>query len=208
MARYRGPVEKLSRREGVDLMLKGERRFNGKSAIERRNYPPGEWSQRSRKLSPYGIQLREKQKAKRIYGVLERQFRRYFREAVRLPGVTGQNLFQLLECRLDNVVYRLGFASTRAQARQFVRHGHITVDGKKVTIPSFSVKIGQVVSVKESSRKMVPIEESFDRARRMGIPVWMQRDDDNMTGSLERLPTVEEIQLPVKEQLIVELYSR
>ena len=208
MARYRGATCKLERREGVDLMLKGERRLKGKCGIERRNYPPGEWGQRNRKMSPYGTQLREKQKAKRIYGVLERQFRKYYKKANAMPGVTGMNLLHLLECRLDNVVYRLGFASTRSQARQFVRHGHMTVNGKRVTIPSYNVKVGEEISIKESSREMVPFLESFDRARRSATPAWVVRDDDQMTGSLQRMPTVEEIQIPVKEQMIVELYSR
>jgi small subunit ribosomal protein S4 len=208
VARYRGATCKLERREGVDLMLKGERRLKGKCSIERRNYPPGEWGQRSRKMSPFGTQMREKQKAKRIYGVLERQFRRYFKMAASMPGVTGLNLLHILESRLDNVVYRLGFASTRSQARQFVRHGHITVNGKRVTIPSYYVKVGEEISVKEVSREMVPFVEAFDRARRMGLPPWMTRDDDRLVGGLSRLPSADEIQIPVKEQMIVELYSR
>jgi len=208
VARYRGATCKLERREGVDLMLKGERRLKGKCSIERRNYPPGEWGQRSRKMSPFGTQMREKQKAKRIYGVLERQFRRYFKMAAAMPGVTGLNLLHILESRLDNVVYRLGFASTRSQARQFVRHGHITVNGKRVTIPSYYVKVGEEISVKEVSREMVPFVEAFDRARRMGLPPWITRDDDRLIGGLSRLPSSDEIQIPVKEQMIVELYSR
>ncbi|HEQ60220.1 MAG TPA: 30S ribosomal protein S4 [Firmicutes bacterium] len=208
MARYRGPVCKLCRREGIKLMLKGQRCLTAKCAMERRAYPPGEWSQRGRKVSAYGIQLREKQKARRIYGILERQFRRHFREAAALRGVTGQSLIHILESRLDSVVYRLGFAASRIQARQLVRHGHIQVDGKRVTIPSYRVKVGQPVSVKSASREMVPIAEAFDAARRIGLPAWLERDEEQLTGRLTRLPSVEEVQLPVKEQFIVELYSR
>jgi len=208
VARYRGSVCKLCRREGIKLMLKGQRCFSAKCAMERRAYPPGEWGQRGRKMSAFGIQLREKQKARRVYGVLERQFRRHFREAAAMRGITGQNLLHILESRLDNVVFRLGFATSRNQARQLVRHGHIQVDGRRLTIPSCQVKIGQRVSVKNSSQEIVPIAEAFDLSRRSGLPAWIERDETQMAGQLVRLPTVEEIQLPVKEQFIVELYSR
>jgi len=208
VAKYTGPVCKLCRREGVKLMLKGERCLTPKCAVERRAYPPGEWGKRGRKMSSYGVQLREKQKARRIYGVLERQFRRHFREAVAIRGVTGQNLFHLLETRLDNVVYRLGFAASRTQSRQLVRHGHIQVNGKRVRIPSFRVKVGMKIGVKPASREMLPIAEAFDQSRRTGLPAWVQRDEEQMVGYLERLPSLEEIQLPVKESFIVELYSR
>lgn len=208
MARYRGPVCKLCRREGVKLMLKGQRCLTAKCAVERRDYPPGEYAQRGRKVSPFGQQLREKQKARRVFGVLERQFRRHFQQAVSSRGVTGQNLIRVLESRLDNVVYRMGFASSRPQSRQLIRHCHIQVDGKVVTIPSFQVKLGQQVSVAPDSRQLIPVAEAFDASRRVGLPAWINRDEEQMVGSLERWPTVEEVQLPVKEQLIVELYSR
>ncbi len=208
MARYRGAVCKLCRREGVKLMLKGQRCLTAKCAMERRPYPPGAWGQRGRKVSPFGIQLREKQKARRIYGVLERQFRRHFREAAAVRGVTGQNLVHILESRLDSIVYRLGFASSRSQARQLVRHGHIQVDGRRVSIPSFRVKVGQSISIKSGSREIVPVAEAFDASRRLGLPGWLERDETQMAGHLVRLPTVEEAGLPLKEQFIVELYSR
>jgi small subunit ribosomal protein S4 len=189
-------------------MLKGQRCLTAKCAMERRAYPPGEWGQRGRKMSSFGIQLREKQKARRIYGVLERQFRRHFREAAAMRGVTGQNLVHILETRLDSVVFRLGFASSRSQARQLTRHGHIQVEGKRVTIPSYRVKVGQTISLKAGSEEMVPIVEAFDASRRSGLPAWIERDEGQMTGHLMRLPTVEEAGLPLKEQFIVELYSR
>ena len=209
MARYTGPVCRLCRRERMKLFLKGDRCFKEKCAIEKRGYPPGQHGQRrGRRTLGYGLQLREKQKVKRIYGVLERQFRLYFKEADRRKGITGENLLVMLERRLDNVAYSLGFAASRAQARQLVRHGHIQVDGKKTTIPSYQVKPGQAVAVRENSRKNELIRASVDTARGRGVPDWMELDAENFTGRMVSLPTREDIKLPIQEQLIVELYSR
>ncbi len=209
MARYTGPVCRLCRREGMKLFLKGDRCFKEKCAIERRGYPPGQHGQRrGRRMQGYGIQLREKQKVKRIYGVLESQFRTYFKEADRRKGITGENLLVMLERRLDNVVFALGFASSRAQARQLVRHGHIQVDGRKTTIPSYQVRQDQTVSVKEKSRKNDFIRQSLDTVRGRGVPAWLELDADNYTGRVVALPTREDIKLPIEEQLIVELYSK
>lgn len=209
MARYTGPVCRLCRREGMKLFLKGDRCFKEKCAIERRGYPPGQHGQRrSRRMQGYGIQLREKQKVKRIYGVLESQFRTYFKEADRRKGITGENLLVMLERRLDNVVFSLGFASSRAQARQLVRHGHIEVDGRKTTIPSYQVRQDQVVSVREKSRKNDFIRQSLDTVRGRGVPAWLELDADNYTGRVVALPTRDDIKLPIEEQLIVELYSK
>ncbi len=193
----------------MKLFLKGDRCFKEKCAIERRSYPPGQHGQRrSRRSLGYGIQLREKQKVKRIYGVLEKQFRGYFKEAERGKGITGENLLVMLEKRLDNVVYNLGFASSRAQARQLIRHGHIRVSGKKTTIPSYQVSVGQEIAVKEKSRKNDFIRASVETARGRGIPGWLELDPDSFAGKVIALPTREEIKLPIDEQLIVELYSR
>jgi small subunit ribosomal protein S4 len=193
----------------MKLFLKGDRCFKEKCAIERRGYPPGQHGQRrGRRSMGYGPQLREKQKVKRIYGLLEKQFRNYFRDAERSRGVTGDNLLIGLERRLDNVVYSLGFASSRAQARQLVRHGHIQVDSKKTTIPSYQVKVGQQIGVKEGSRKNEFIRASVETARGRGIPSWLELDPDNFVGKAVSLPTREDIKLPIEEQLIVELYSR
>ena len=190
MARYTGPVCRLCRRERMKLFLKGDRCFKEKCAIERRGYPPGQHGQRrGRRSLGYGPQLREKQKVKRIYGILERQFRQYFVRAERQKGVTGDNLLIALERRLDNVVYSLGFASSRAQARQLVRHGHIEVDGRKTTIPSYQVKVRQQISVKESSRKNVFVRSSVETARGRGIPNWLELDPDNCVGRAASLPT-------------------
>lgn len=209
MARYRGPVCKLCRAEGLKLMLKGKKCLSAKCPVSRRNYPPGQHGQRrAGKQSDYGTQLREKQKAKRIYGVLERQFRRYFSESDRMRGITGENLLHTLERRLDNVIYRLGFASSRNQARQLVRHNHVKVNGRRVNIPSFLVKVGQVIEVKEPSRQIVPIQESIQLRRSTGLYPWLQRDENACNGKMLRLPTLDEIAIPVKEQLIVELYSK
>ena len=209
MARYNGPVCRLCRREGMKLFLKGERCYTEKCAIEKRNMPPGQHGKsRKAKMVGYGIQLREKQKVKRIYGVLERQFRLYFQEADRRKGITGENLLQLLERRLDNVVFMLGFATSRAQARQLVRHGHILVDGRKTTIPSFQVRAGQAIAVRESSRANVQIKSSVESASGRGVPDWLVLDADNFTGKVQALPSREDVKLPVQEQLIVELYSR
>ena len=209
MARYTGPVCRLCRRERMKLFLKGDRCFKEKCAIERRAYPPGQHGQRrGRRPQGYGPQLREKQKVKRIYGVLEAQFRNYFASAEGRKGITGENLLVMLERRLDSAVYNLGFASSRAQARQLVRHGHVEVNGRKVTIPSYQVAVGQDVSIREKSRKNDFIRASVETARGRGIPDWLELDADNFTGKVVGLPSREDIKLPVEEQLIVELYSR
>jgi len=209
VARYTGPVCRLCRREKMKLFLKGERCFKEKCAIERRGYPPGQHGQRrGRRSLNYGPQLREKQKVKRIYGILEQQFRKYFQEAERKKGITGENLLILLERRLDNVVYSLGFASSRAQARQLVRHGHFSVDGRKITIPSFQVREGQSIVVKENSKKNDFIRAAVESARGRGIPDWLELNAESYTGKVLALPKREDIKLPIQEQLIVELYSR
>ena len=209
MARYSGPVCRLCRRERMKLFLKGDRCFKEKCAIERRGYPPGQHGgRRARRMLGYGLQLREKQKVKRTYGVLETQFRNYFKEADRQRGITGENLLVMLERRLDNVVYSLGFAASRAQARQLVRHGHVQVDGRKASIPSMQVREGNTVSVKEASRKNEQIRSSVETARGRGVPEWLELDAESFTGKVQRLPVREDIKLPIQEQLIVELYSR
>ena len=192
----------------MKLFLKGDRCFSDKCAIERRPYPPGQHGQGRHKTSEYARQLREKQKVKRIYGVLEKQFRLYFGRAERMPGVTGENLLQLLERRLDNTVHRLGFAATRAEARHFVRHGHIRVDGKKVDIPSFVVKPGNVVQVREKSQKLERIKDSLSAVERRGIPGWLELDADGFRGTVQAVPRREDIPQGIEEQLIVELYSK
>ena len=193
----------------MKLFLKGDRCFKEKCAIERRGYPPGQHGgRRSRRMLGYGLQLREKQKVKRTYGVLETQFRNYFKEADRQRGITGENLLVMLERRLDNVVYSLGFAASRAQARQLVRHGHVQVDGRKASIPSMQVREGNTVSVKEASRKNEQIRSSVETARGRGVPEWLELDAESFTGKVQRLPVREDIKLPIQEQLIVELYSR
>jgi small subunit ribosomal protein S4 len=193
----------------MQLCLKGDRCVKEKCAVERRNFPPGQHgTRRGRRTLGYGLQLREKQKVKRIYGVLESQFRTYFEEADRRKGITGENLLVMLEKRLDNVAYSLGFASSRAQARQFVRHGHVLVDGKKITIPSYQVKAGQAVTVREASRKNPFIRSSVETARGRGVPEWLELDAENVSGRVLRLPVREDIKIPIQEQLIVELYSR
>src|SRR5918995_2582545 len=209
MARYIGPVCRLCRREGMKLFLKGERCYTEKCAIEKRNLPPGQHGKlRKAKLVGYGLQLREKQKVKRIYGVLENQFRRYFEVADRTRGITGETLLQLLERRLDNVVYRMGLGTSRAQARQLVRHGHFLVNGKKVDIPSYSVRAGDVVSVRPSSQKNPTIAHAIEEVKGRGIPGWLAFDAGEQAGKIMSLPTREQINLPVQEQLIVELYSK
>jgi len=209
VARYTGPVCRQCRREGMKLYLKGERCYTEKCAIDRRSYAPGQHGQRRRgKVSEYGLQLREKQKARRIYGVMERQFRKYFREADRRKGITGENLLQILESRLDNIVYRMGFAFSRPEARQLVRHGHFTVNGRKVTIPSYLVRPGDVVAVRESSRDKGRFKELAELTRNQGTMEWLEVDSENLTGKVIRLPNREEIDIPISEHLIVELYSR
>ncbi len=208
MARIRGAVCRLCRREGMKLFLKGNRCFTEKCAIEKRNFAPGQHGKRRIKMQGYGVQLREKQKVKRVYGLLENQFRLAFLEANRKKGVTGELLLQNLERRLDNVVYRLGFAASRAQARQVIAHGHVRVDGRKVDIPAYLVRAGQVVGLKEKMGKNPAVQASLDAARGRGIPAWLAADHDNLKGTVASLPRREEITLPIQEQLIVELYSK
>jgi small subunit ribosomal protein S4 len=209
LARYTGAVCRQCRREGLKLYLKGERCYTEKCGVERRTYPPGQHGQgRRSKASEYGLQLREKQKARRIYGVLESQFRRYFKEADRRKGITGENLLQILESRLDNVVYRLGFALSRPEARQMVKHGHFSVNGRKVSIPSFQVRAGDVVAVRETSRDKGRFKDLAELTRNQGTMQWLEVDKENLSGKIVRLPNREEIDIPIAEHLIVELYSR
>ncbi len=206
MARYTGPVCKLCRREGVKLYLKGEKCFTDKCAITRRPFPPGQHGQGRRKLSEYGVQLREKQKARRTYGVMEGQFARYFEKAEKKQGVTGEVLLQTLERRLDNVVYRMGLASSRAEARQLVRHNHFAVNGRRVNIPSFLVKPGDVVEVREASRQKPRFKQMAQITSRL-VPAWLEVNSEALRGTVLRLPNRDEIDAPVQEQLIVEYYS-
>lgn len=209
MARYSAAVCRLCRREGMKLFLKGERCYTEKCAIEKRNFPPGQHGKRrAAKLAGYGLQLREKQRLKRIYGVLEDQFRLYFESAERQRGITGEILLQLLERRLDNVVYRLGLATSRPQAREMVRHGHFTVNGRKVDIPSFLVKAGDTVTVKARSQKNVTIQHAMEEVKGRGVPEWLQLQPERFEGRIVSLPTRAQINLPIQEQLIVELYSK
>ena len=209
MARDTGSSCRLCRRENLKLFLKGDRCYGDKCAFERRPYPPGQHGQRrGGKLSDYKLQLREKQKVKRIYGVLEKQFRRYYYRAEKQKGVTGTNLLILLECRLDNVVYRMGFASSRKQARQLISHNHFLVADKKVNIPSYQVKVGDVVQVREGSQKVPAFSEALETVVRRGIPEWMEVEKENFRGTLKALPNREELTMPIQEQLIVELYSK
>lgn len=208
MARYRGAVERFERRFGVSLALKGERRLAGKSALDRRPYAPGQHGQRRSKVSEYGLQLKEKQKAKIMYGLSEKQFRRLFQEANRLEGNTGSNLIMLLERRLDNVVYRMGFATTRSFARQLVNHGHILVDGKRVDIPSYQVKVGQKIEVIERSKNNPQIVRALELTNQTGIPAWVDVDTEKKFGIFTRVPEREEVSIPVEERYIVELYSK
>jgi small subunit ribosomal protein S4 len=208
VARYRDALCRLCRREGEKLFLKGDRCYTDKCGVERRKYSPGQHGQRRKKLSDYALQLREKQKAKETYGVLEKQFKRYFYMADKKKGVTGSNLLQLLESRLDNAVYRLGIASNRRQARQLVLHGHIKLNDRRVNIPSCLVRAGDTISVKEASRKNVIIEENIAKIEHRGMPSWVEMDANTLTGKVLNLPVREDIDLPVQEQLIVELYSK
>jgi small subunit ribosomal protein S4 len=208
VARYTGAVCRLCRREGLKLFLKGERCYTDKCSIERRNYPPGEHGQARPKFSEYAIQLREKQKLRRIYGLLEGQFRRYFDLADRSKGVTGDVLLQLLERRLDNIAYRLGFATSRAEARQLVRHGHLTVNGRKVDVPSYLVRVGDVVAVRERSRRIARIAESLAVAQRRGVPDWLEVDAEAFKGTVKALPMRADLTMPINEKLVVELYSK
>jgi small subunit ribosomal protein S4 len=209
MARYRGPVCRLCRREGEKLFLKGERCHTEKCAIERRAYAPGQHGRDRRlRITPYGLQLREKQKARRIYGIMERQFRGYFHEAARMPGVTGENLLRILELRLDNLVYRMGFAPSRPASRQLVLHGHFAVNGKKVSVPSFQVRAGDVVSVREDSRNIPIIQATVESRGGRDLPDWLETNSQTLKGRLLRLPSRDAIPTTVQENMIVELYSK
>jgi len=210
MARYTGPVCRLCRRDGTKLFLKGAKCFTEKCPVEKRNFPPGQHGQskKQKKVVGYGLQLREKQKAKRIYFTLEGQFRAYYEKASNRTGVTGELLLQQLETRLDNVAYRLGFAQSRRQSRQLVRHGHIQVNGRKVNIPSFQCKVGDEIAIREGSKSIILLEEAKNFAAAQRSATWLDINRDNLSGKILSLPKREEIQLPVNEQLIVELYSK
>jgi small subunit ribosomal protein S4 len=208
LARYTGPSCRLCRRENLKLFLKGERCYTDKCAFERRQYPPGQHGQGRIKFSSYGEQLREKQKVKRVYGLLEKQFRLTFNRAARKRGITGDNLIAILESRFDNMVYRLGFAASRNDARQLIRHGHFTVNGIKVNIPSSILKPGDVVQPREKSTKIEKIKESVETAKQRGVPAWLEIDVEKFEGKVVALPKRDEITMPMNEQLIVELYSR
>lgn len=209
MATYHGPRCKLCRRQGMKLFLKGQRCYTDKCAVERRAYGPGEQGQRRRRrVSEYGTQLKEKQKAKQIYGVLERQFKKYYKEADRQGGVTGENLMRLLERRLDNIVYRLGFAWSRSAAREFVSHGHIEVNGRKVDVPSYLVKAGDEVTVREKSRSLIEIRSALEARSGVGTVEWLELDPKRFMGRVLELPSRDQIPSPVNDQLIVNIYSR
>jgi len=209
MARYSGPVCRLCRREDMKLFLKGDRCYTDKCGYERRAYAPGQHGQnRRRKASDYGEQLREKQKVKRIYGIAERQFRGYYMRASRMKGVTGENLLVLLERRLDNVVYRLGFAADHAEARQLVRHGHILINGKRVDIPSYLIRLNDRVEVTEKSRKITRVVDSVGAVDRRGVPQWLELDKEAFRGRVTSFPSRSDLTMPIREQLIVELYSK
>lgn len=208
MARYTGAVCRLCRREGTKLFLKGERCYTGKCGLERRQYAPGQHGQGRKKLSEYGLQLREKQKARRYYGILESQFHKYFEMANKKAGVTGDNLLAILESRLDNVVYRLGFGTSRPEARQLVLHGHFTVNGKKVNIPSYLVKVGDVITIKENSRNSNKIKDVLDITASRTVPQWLDLDKNTLTAKVVGEAARDDIDLPIEEHLIVELYSK
>ncbi|MCX5833636.1 MAG: 30S ribosomal protein S4 [Deltaproteobacteria bacterium] len=208
MARYRGSVCRMCRREGLKLFFKGDRCYTEKCAFERRGYAPGEHGHSRKKFSDYGTQLREKQKLKRMFGLLEKQFRGYFEKADQKKGITGTTLLVFLESRLDNMVYRIGFATSRTEARQFVRHGHFKVNGRKVNIPSFLIKKGDVIELREKSKKVLPILESLETVARRGVPSWLELDKENYRGVVKALPTRDDITMPIQEQLVVELYSK
>ena len=208
MARYTGPVCRMCRREGLKLFLKGDRCYSGKCAMNKRAYAPGQHGQSRKKLSEYGIQLREKQKARRYYGVLESQFSKYFDMAEKKTGITGENLLSILESRLDNVVYRLGFAMSRPEARQLVRHGHFTIDGKKVNIPSYLVKPGEAIAIRQKSKESGKIKDILEAGASRVIPKWLELDKENATAKVVALAAREDIDLEIQETLIVELYSK
>jgi len=209
LSRYRGSVCRICRRENLKLFLKGDRCYSDKCAFDRRSYAPGQHGQRRRgKISDYGVQLREKQKVKRLYGLSEKQFRLFFERADRQKGITGTNLLVFLERRLDNVVYRMGFVNSRSQGRHFVRHNHFLVNGSRVNIPSFMIKVGDVVEVREKSRSMQAIGDSLEAVVRRGVPQWIELEKENMKGVIKGFPLREDLTLPIQEQLIVELYSK
>ena len=208
MARYTGPVCRLCRREGEKLFLKGDRCYTEKCAVDRRSYPPGQHGQGRHKVSEYGLHLREKQKLRRIYGVLERQFERYYDRASRQKAITGENLLRILELRLDNIVYRMGFAASRSQARQLVLHEHIAVNGRKVDIPSYEVEVGDVITVRGNSRNMQLIKDNAEAAQGRSVPEWLEVNLEQMEGKILAVPTREQMDISVQEHLIVEFYSR
>lgn len=209
MARYTGSVCRLCRRENLKLFLKGDRCYSDKCAFDRRAYPPGEHGQRrGRKISDYGLQLREKQKIKRMYGLSEKQFHLFFERADKQKGITGTNLLVMLERRLDNVVYRLGFANSRNQGRHFVRHCHFLVNGKKVNIPSYQIKVGDVVELRDKSKEIQAFSDSLDAVVRRGVPQWLDLEKESMKGIVKNFPVREDLTMPMQEQLIVELYSK
>jgi len=208
LARYTQSVCRLCRRENLKLFLKGERCYTEKCAVDRRNYAPGQHGQSRKKVSDYGAQLREKQKVRRIYGLLENQFRTTFKKADQQKGITGENLLMFLERRLDNIVYRLGFANSRNEARQLVLHSHFAVNQTKVNIPSFLVKPGDVIALREKSKKVVRILEALEGVARRGVPQWLELDKDQLKGQVKALPVREDITIPIQEKLIVELYSK
>jgi len=209
LARYTGSVCRICRRENLKLFLKGDRCYSDKCAFDRRSYPPGQHGQRrGRKVSDYGIQLREKQKVKRMYGLSEKQFRLFFKRADKQRGITGTNLLMMLERRLDNAVYRMGFVNSRTQGRHFVKHNHFLVNGKKVNIPSYLTQAGDVIEVCEKSRKVKAIEDAMDAVVRRGLPQWLELEKDKFKASVKALPVREDITMPIEEQLIIELYSK
>lgn len=209
MARYTGAVCRLCRRENIKLFLKGDRCYSDKCAFDRRSYSPGQHGQRrGKKFSDYGVQLREKQKTKRLYGLSEKQFRLFFERAERQKNITGTNLLVMLERRIDNVVYRLGFVSSRSQGRHFVKHNHFKVNGKKINIPSYMIKIGDVLELNETSRNVKAISDSLDAVARRGVPQWLELEKENFKGRVKSFPVREDITMPIQEQLIVELYSK
>ena len=208
MARHTESVCRLCRRENLKLFLKGERCYTEKCAVDRRNYAPGQHGQSRKKLSDYGAQLREKQKVRRIYGLLENQFRNTFKKADQQKGITGENLLRFLERRLDSIVYRLGFANSRNEARQLVLHNHFLVNQSKVNVPSYLVKPGDVIELREKSKKVVRIMEALEGVARRGVPQWLELDKDQMKGQMKALPNREDITIPIQEKLIIELYSK
>ncbi|MGB5159052.1 30S ribosomal protein S4 [Desulfobacterium sp. N47] len=209
MARYIGAVCRLCRRENLKMFLKGDRCYSDKCAFDRRSYSPGQHGQRrGRKFSDYGVQLREKQKTKRLYGLSEKQFRLFFERAERQKNITGTNLLVMLERRLDNVVYRLGFVASRTQGRHFVRHNHFKINGKKINIPSYLIKVGDILELNETSRNIKAISDSLDAVARRGVPQWLELEKDNFKGRIKSFPVREDITMPIQEQLIVELYSK